>query len=300
MTDTDTAPVLHGKAHGTTLFMTKGLPASGKSTWSEEQAKNRLTKVVRVNKDLLRDMLHAGVWKGRQTENQILEARDLLIQHFLENQVDVICDDTNLAPEHETRLRALADYLNVDFVVADFTHVDKKLCIKRDLKRTRSVGHKVIQQMWLKYLAPKWEPPVFDPAKQPAIIVDIDGTVAHMQGRSPYDYSKVSTDVVDPVVRQLVRDAKAQGATVLIVSGRKDECYEATDNWLVDHQIPADFLYMRATGDERDDAIVKSEIYERHIAPHYNVLFVLDDRDRVVDMWRARGLKTLQVEPGDF
>ena len=38
----------------------------------------------------------------------------------------------------------------------------------------------------------------------------------------------------------------------------------------------------------------------RFDSSQYDVEFVLDDRDRVVKMWRDRGLKVLQVAEGDF
>jgi hypothetical protein len=59
-------------------------------------------------------------------------------------------------------------------------------------------------------------------------------------------------------------------------------------------------LFMRKTGDIRSDDIVKREIYETHIKPEWNVVCVLDDRQRVVDMWREIGLTCLQVDYGDF
>jgi len=57
---------------------------------------------------------------------------------------------------------------------------------------------------------------------------------------------------------------------------------------------------MRSQGDTRPDEIVKREIYEEHIKPLYNVDFVLDDRNKVVKMWRSLGLKVLQVAEGNF
>lgn len=59
-------------------------------------------------------------------------------------------------------------------------------------------------------------------------------------------------------------------------------------------------LYMRPTGDERRDDVVKKEIYERDIAGKYNVLFCMDDRQRCVDLWRSLGLVCFQVDYGDF
>jgi hypothetical protein len=53
---------------------------------------------------------------------------------------------------------------------------------------------------------------------------------------------------------------------------------------------------MRASDDNRADDVVKNEIFERDVAPFYNVQFTVDDRQRVVDMWRAKGLTCLQVD----
>jgi adenylate cyclase class IV len=59
-------------------------------------------------------------------------------------------------------------------------------------------------------------------------------------------------------------------------------------------------LFMRQAGDNRDDRIVKREIYEREIKGRYNVRFVLDDRNKVVALWRDLGLPCFQVADGDF
>jgi hypothetical protein len=57
---------------------------------------------------------------------------------------------------------------------------------------------------------------------------------------------------------------------------------------------------MRKAGDLRNDAIVKSEIVDEHISGVYDVIMHFDDRNRVVDALRAKGMKVAQVEPGDF
>ncbi len=61
-----------------------------------------------------------------------------------------------------------------------------------------------------------------------------------------------------------------------------------------------DRIFFRRAGDFRADDEVKREIWKEHIQPHYRVLFVVDDRDRVVRMWREEGLVCLQCAPGDF
>lgn len=57
---------------------------------------------------------------------------------------------------------------------------------------------------------------------------------------------------------------------------------------------------MRKSGDMRKDSIVKREMFDEHIRGRYNVNFVLDDRNQVVELWRSMGLTCLQVADGDF
>ena len=73
-----------------------------------------------------------------------------------------------------------------------------------------------------------------------------------------------------------------------------------TERWLERYGIDYKYIFMRAAGDSREDSIVKREIYEGRIAPKFNVKYVLDDRNRVVAMWRSLGLTCLQVADGDF
>ena len=57
---------------------------------------------------------------------------------------------------------------------------------------------------------------------------------------------------------------------------------------------------MRKNNDFRGDEIIKKEIYIEKIKDKYNILFVLDDRQKVVNMWRDLNLTCLQVANGDF
>ena len=141
-----------------------------------------------------------------------------------------------------------------------------------------------------------------------AIICDIDGTLAHMNGRSPYDTSRYSEDTKDDFVHSLFATLCTRYlAERIIVSGRSEEFREVTEQWLHDHGVTYKHLYMRdpnrkdEKGNRINDAIIKREIYEQHIAPNYHVVCCIDDRNRVVDMWRNElGLICLQVADGDF
>lgn len=135
----------------------------------------------------------------------------------------------------------------------------------------------------------------------PAIIVDIDGTVAKRGSRPPFDFSRVSEDEPDYQIIELVWMLEHRYPNILFVTARGEECYYDTLQWLEDHlhlgKEPP--LFMRKPGDNREDADVKSDIYENNIKDHYNVEYVLDDREGPVRMWRGKGLVCLQVADGE-
>lgn len=134
-----------------------------------------------------------------------------------------------------------------------------------------------------------------------AVIVDIDGTLALHKHRGPYDETRVITDEPHELVIANVRALAAQGLKIVITSGRTENCRADTEAWLKEHLgVEYDVLLMRGADDRRNDADIKEALYRNHIAPHYNVVLVLDDRNRVVNRWRKLGLLVYQVAFGDF
>ena len=138
------------------------------------------------------------------------------------------------------------------------------------------------------------------PQKTEAIIVDIDGTISHKYDRGIFEYEKAADDRPDEKVLEVIRCLHATGYQIVIVTGRNTDCIDITKEWLKQNCPPYAELFMRGSKDFRHDADIKREIYLNQIQPHYNILCVFDDRDRVVNMWRELGLKCLQVEPGNF
>lgn len=278
------------------LLMLKGLPASGKTTFARTLAD---AGWVRVNKDDLRAMLHNSKW-NKLNEKQVLEIRDLIIENSLKAGKSVVVDDTGFHESHTTRLKEIAKSFGAIFETKFFdTPLDE--CIKRDLKRPNSVGEQVIRKMWREYLAPKVEVLAHNPALPEAILCDLDGTLCHMNGRGPYDWTRVGEDKIDEEVQRLLLAVSSDATTeIIFISGRDGSCYDETRAWLEQNDWLHQNLYMRTAGDNRKDFIVKRELYEKYIKGQYNVRFVLDDRRQVVDMWRSLGLKVLQVAEGDF
>lgn len=279
------------------LIMLRGLPGSGKSTWARELARNGY---VRVNKDDLRAMLNDGKW-NKHNEKFVLLIRDQIIRNALACGKSVVVDDTNFAAKHREVLSGIAKEYGATFETK-FFDVDVEECIKRDLKRANSVGEKVIRDMYNQFLR-KREVYVPPEGKPTAIIVDLDGTLAHMQGRGPFEWDRVGEDSLDESVDYLLTclgGSFYSSDKVIILSGRNDVCRSETEEWLSQHNILYDALFMRSKGDMRKDSIIKRELFDEHIRDHYQVHFILDDRNQVVEMWRDMGLKCFQVAEGDF
>lgn len=278
------------------IIMLRGLPASGKSTWAKQYIADN-PQACRVNKDDLRAMLHGGKF-SKSNERQTIRVRNAAVIAGLDMGRVVIVDDTNFNPIHEQELSKMASQLGAGFEVMDFD-VDLATAIERDLKRPASVGSEVIKRMYKQYVQKKPEAIEENPALPSAIICDIDGTLAHMAGRSPYEWHKVGTDTLDKTIANILHQYEYR--TIILLSGRDSVCRGETQEWLKRHNVHYDHLLMRGEGDMRKDNIVKRELFEQHIRGKYNVMFVLDDRDQVVDMWRNDvGLKVLQVAEGAF
>ena len=140
-----------------------------------------------------------------------------------------------------------------------------------------------------------------NPYTPKGIIVDIDGTLADHTGiRNAYDTSKYHLDRPKEKVVQFVQEQHYRlGKKIILCSGRHDAFRDVTEEWIFEHVKIPFALYMREH-EGRDDSVEKLWLFDTYIRDSYNVEFVLDDRDRVVKMWRTLGLLTLQVDEGDF
>lgn len=133
------------------------------------------------------------------------------------------------------------------------------------------------------------------------VLVDIDGTLALRSGREPFDWSAVLSDQPNPAVVTCVRSLWREGLEIVFITGREEFLRDATNQWLETHVGISGQLLMRQTGDFRPDEVVKAEFLELGTIDRSQILLVLDDRDRVVEMWRDKyNLPCFQVAKGDF
>jgi len=133
------------------------------------------------------------------------------------------------------------------------------------------------------------------------VLVDVDGTIALRNGREPFEWDKVGTDLPFNAVVDLVNDLISLDQKIVFVSGRDEGIRQQTEAFIEKYFAGNHELFMRKVGDSRPDEVVKREIYQNSIQGVFSVRFVLDDRDKVVKLWREElGLPTFQVNSGNF
>ena len=324
------------------IEMLVGIPGSGKSTYAKQIISKDPNNWARINNDDLRSMLNGSVWTA-DYEKFIGDTRNYLIRDALKRGKNVIIDNLNLNRRHFDDVCKIAKSVNIDVQIYEKSfYIELSDAIERDSKREgkAKVGDAVIQKWWkesggkmFKFYKPRVETyfqtkgnvnnlvegPAHDAKLQTAVLCDLDGTLALIHNRSPYDAT--DCDVKDapnkPVIATVLAHYK-QGCKIIFCSGRENKYRPETIRFIEKHvrvdntrftedpmetssTEPIQYqLHMRKTDDFRKDAIIKDEIYQEHIEGKYNVLCVLDDRDQVVEFWRSKGLTCFQVAPGNF
>lgn len=303
------------------LTITYGLPGCGKTTWANNEVKNKKSQTIILCRDDIRQMIagsHDQYRFNSGNEDYVSTAMEECATEALKRGWNVIIADTNLnigmrltwervAAANNAILRVKDFYK--DFLKDNSLHDDYfgqkaflRQCKERNLKRTKIVEEEIIDGMFAKYFTSTLKVPFNDPRLPEAVIFDIDGTLASHEGiRSPYDHEKVLQDTPNQDVIEMVAAEIRMGRKVFIMSGRKDICRADTMTWLANHGVQYENLYMRATDDSRSDDIVKYELYMQHMHGVYFTQKVYDDRNKVCDMWRdALHLRVFQVAPGNF
>ena len=147
------------------------------------------------------------------------------------------------------------------------------------------------------------------------VIFDLDGTLALIDKRRNIstksngkldwdkflDSSNIKLDVPNKPVVKLAQLFAQDDFTIIIFSGRSDKTTTATVSWLLKNKVPFNKLFMRPhkTMNFISDEILKKDMLDKHDDID-DVFLVVDDRNKVVKMWRSLGLNVFQVADGDF
>lgn len=155
------------------------------------------------------------------------------------------------------------------------------------------------------------------------VIFDLDGTLADLSHRLhmirdphssviKYDYGQEpftpdwdsfnmaceSDEIITPI-KNLLTVMRQANRNIAIFTGRSETAQRKTISWLARHNIEYEVLEMRKSKDHRSDTVVKREMFDKHFTPE-DIFFVIEDRDKMVEMWRDLGLTCLQCVKGEY
>lgn len=296
------------------MFILRGLPASGKSTWSEQFVLDN-PNTIRVNRDEIRMELFGTWYPSRdsqgtvgQKEAMVTEVQQKRNREALSNGINVINDNTNLNPRFWHETVSLVKEAGAEFELVDF-HIDIEEAITRNQNRERKVPEDIIRRMAREYISPNGEFHLFPstyPVKEfrkpdsyrEAIIFDMDGTltdvssirhyVAKTEKKKYADFDMFHRSALfcppNHDVLEFAQQAEQEGFAIIIVTARNERYRDSTQAWLDKHNVTYDNIFMRPDGDFRKDYVVKSEILEE-IEKHYDVVHAVDDNPQVLQLW---------------
>lgn len=302
------------------MIITRGVPASGKSTFARNWVAEMPDERVEINRDNIRLALGFPLLGTHEQENMVTMVQDKMMAMAFKSGTNIIISNTNLRARFVKDLIRMGMAHDYTVEVMDFD-VPLDELLRRDAARDKSVGSEVIETLHQRFNTRSSVASLFKGATEPradvfspltqdvtlprAVVFDMDGTLANLGGRNPYDYSTVLNDGLNENIAELARGYAARGMEVIVFSGREDCSYNDTLEWLNKHDIPVSNLYMRRTGDKRKDSVIKRELIEAHLVDKFFVESWIDDRKQVVDMVRAtyghqNPTICLQVDYGDF
>lgn len=139
------------------IIITRGIPASGKSTYACNWVNENPEKRIRINFDDIRMMLGGkfieNYWILSREKAGFCEAvlRALLINAVIKGY-DVIIDNMNLSPRMINLIKdCLKDFSDDSFEIEYVNFpTPVEVCIERDKKRERPIGEKTIRKLYNK------------------------------------------------------------------------------------------------------------------------------------------------------
>ena len=144
------------------------------------------------------------------------------------------------------------------------------------------------------------------------VIFDVDGTLLDIEHRRHFvsngnkdweSFLSPGQMVKDRPNQDVVKTALAlqsAGHELVVVSARNERHREVTQKQLEACGLHPAHLFLRPDGDFRSDKEFKQEVLDSLRNNGWEPNLVFDDRNQVVEMWRANGVPCFQVADGDF
>lgn len=304
------------------LIMLVAPPGAGKSTLANDMIFNGGD--------------HGAAIKYINQDSQGKDGHIELFRNAIHFQQDIIVDRMNFNKEQRNRYLSLAKEAGYETQII-VLHIPYAECLKRCVVRKdhetikdETIARKALNMFFNKYErvqddeADKVERRYPEGIKQKAFCVDLDGTLCNIDHRLHYVrdgkkdwkgfFKDISKDTINLWCKTIIK-AFHYGYPVQLIycSGRGSEYRNETIQWLKDNDVywecvsttdlgtPKDIhLYMRQEKDYRQDFVIKEQILDFELLTRFDILFAIDDRQQVVDLWRRRGITALQCAKGDF
>lgn len=307
------------------IIITIGISGSGKSTFASTTVQHNPERYINVERDKIRNLLFGytdetiSEYYNRpdlnKLEKEVTRYEDLMIKEGLSQNKTVIVSNTHLTTKYINKYK----FYNVETELM-FFDVELNTALERNSKRVRRVGEDIIRKQWSRYKVIKkhlLDSPIdftpvtinLDKALPKIILLDLDGTIAHMEDRSAFDWKRVGEDSVDRSILEVLdcinfsnlkcKEVGFETTEIIVCTGRDASCEKESKEWCDKYGIEYKEFHMRPEGDYRPDWQVKEEMW-RDISKRFNIVALIDDRDVVVQRGRSLGLKVLQVEYHNF
>lgn len=298
----------------------KGAPASGKSFYCHELMTKEPTQWKRINNDGLRAAIDFSIYSF-ENEKVIRSMRDHMLKEFLRKGFNVTVDNVNANKRHFDDVCKVVSKLNLDVQVFEKAfYCPLQELIERDSKRIgiAKVGEDVVRKFFndlgkdqFKHYKPRhevftkrtaaaeghWAPMQQNPELPRAIVFDNDGTISRIHsGRSPYNAETCDQDIPNDHVIECMRMYFRAGYKILFVSGREEKDRVPTERFYKKHFPEVEYeLYMRPTGSNEKDVIIKEHIYNKSIKDRYYISAWFDDRLQIVRWLYNSGFPVFRV-----
>jgi predicted kinase len=286
-----------------------GASGSGKSTFAEALVKSEGNERyghgywVEVNRDDVRFEHYAHQngtrdWTAykftKAREKHVTEVCNETIRLAEERSENIVCSDTNLNPKTRNEMIKKLEDFGYEVNVMNFPCALETL-YKRNAQRFGGIPNDIVYKQYLQWLdytdAKRYKR---DNRLERAVVFDIDGTLAQMHSRGPFDWMRVGEDHVRQDIADMLDGYLVTNYRIIIATGRDGICEDITKTWLDVNDIHYDDFYIRPEGNTEKDFVIKERMLWE-MAKKWDIAAWVDDRPAVHRHLRLLGVNMICV-----
>lgn len=299
------------------VILTIGASSSGKSIWAEQYAEEN--DYVNINRDDIRFSLFTDGernWNrykfSNSNERRVTAVAEQIAFDASVAGQSIIISDTNINPKIRKKWEDWAKENGYKYSEVLF-ECNWQTLVKRNAQREGGLTENLLWSQYKRYMQQfgtigNADIDVYEEDNNLPYtnIVDLDGTVAQMNSRKPFEWSKVSEDSPRHEIIHMVQAMGIKTGHITFMSGRDGCCYEDTKEWIERYIMDTTMdglcewgLHMREPDDYRKDDEVKYELFDAFVRYEYNVATVFDDRKTILRLWELLGLPNI-IDVGGY